>query len=91
MYAIILSSGYRKALKHIVRHKDFNAKKLEEVISALSRGEELGLKHRNHELKGKLVGLRECHIQNNMLLVYKVIKDNLILVLVDIGSHSDLF
>lgn len=36
-------------------------------------------------------GMRECHIQPDWLLIYKVIKDELILKLIRTGSHSDLF
>ncbi|EHD78403.1 DNA damage inducible protein [Streptococcus pneumoniae 459-5] len=36
-------------------------------------------------------GVRECHIQPDWLLVYKVDKEELILNLLRTGSHSDLF
>lgn len=36
-------------------------------------------------------GMRECHIQPDWLLIYKVIKDELILKLIRTASHSDLF
>ena len=34
---------------------------------------------------------RECHIEPDWLLVYKYLDDKLILVLVDTGSHSEVF
>ena len=40
---------------------------------------------------GELFGYRECHIKGDLLLIYKIEKENLILILVDIGSHSQLF
>ena len=91
MYTVILSSGYRKALKRIVRNKDFDHLKLETVVHVLECGQKLDQKYRDHGLKGQFEGLRECHVQNDILLVYQIIDDNLILLLVDIGSHSDLF
>ena len=91
MYAVILSSRYRRSLKRIVRHKDFNRTKLEEVVGILARGETLPQKYCDHELTGDLKGFRECHVQNDLLLVYQIIKDELVLVLVNLGSHSDLF
>ena len=36
-------------------------------------------------------GMRECHIEPDWLLVYKVYRDTLILKLIRTGSHSDLF
>ncbi len=91
MYAVILSSRYRRSLKRIRRHKDFSRIKLEEVIDILACSEKLHQKYSDHELTGNLKGFRECHIQNDLLLVYQIIKDELVLVLVNIGSHSDLF
>ena len=36
-------------------------------------------------------GMRECHIQPDWLLVYRIERENLILKLIRTGSHSDLF
>lgn len=91
MYTIILSSGYRKAIKRIVRHKDFDHLKLEAVIRVLEGGQKLDPKYLDHELKGDLKGFRECHIQNDILLVYQKEEGTLILLLVNIGTHASLF
>ena len=48
-------------------------------------------KHRDHELKGKYKGFRECHIQPDWLLIYLLENDVLTLTLVDTGTHADLF
>ena len=37
------------------------------------------------------INVRECHIQPDWLLIYKIYKDSLILKLIRTGSHSDLF
>ena len=60
-----------------------------EVMYKLLNDEELEEKYRDHNLKGKFDGYRECHIKPNLLLVYRIKDDAL--ELVDIGSHSDLF
>lgn len=57
----------------------------------LASGGTLAPRCRNHQLRGTLARLRECHVQSDVLLVYEVQDDVLILVLVDLGSHSDLF
>lgn len=36
-------------------------------------------------------GMRECHIQPDWLLVYKIVQEKLILKLIRTGTHSDLF
>ena len=61
------------------------------ISNKLIAGEKLEEKFRDHELKGDLQGERECHIAPDILLKYKYQKDILILLYIDIGSHSDLF
>jgi len=61
------------------------------VIIALSIGEKLEDKYKDHDLKGNWSGYRECHILPDWLLVYKYNNDDLILLLTRTGSHSDLF
>ena len=57
----------------------------------LARGEELPAKYKNHPLKGKYKGYYDCHILPDWVLIYKIEKERLILILFDIGTHSDLF
>ena len=64
---------YKLALK---RH--LNIDLLDDIIRALSRGETLPEKNKDHALSGDWIGHRECHIQPDWLLVYR-------------GTHSDLF
>ena len=68
-------------------------KKLEEVVSILCREEPLPQSYRDHALtnSGNYKGMRECHIEPDWLLIYKVVRDTLILKLIRTGSHSDLF
>ena len=49
---------YKLAMK---RHMDIGL--LDDIIRALSRGEKLPEKNKDHELTGDWVGHRECHIQ----------------------------
>lgn len=39
----------------------------------------------------RFMGCRECHIEPDWLLVYKKSKNDLILFLIETGTHSDLF
>lgn len=91
MYRVFPSSRYKKSLKRISQHKDFNIERLKGVISLLKNDEHLESQYRDHELKGEFAGIRECHIQNDILLMYRKEKDVLVLILVDIGTHSSLF
>lgn len=47
--------------------------------------------NRNHALTGNWIGYRECHIQPDWLLVYRIENDLLVLTLARTGTHSDLF
>ena len=73
------------------QHKNFDIKKLEEVIKLLVKDKVLPMQYRDHELKGEFKGIRECHVQNNILLLYTKQDDVLVLLLVEIGNHSSIF
>lgn len=64
---------------------------LEEVVARLALGEPLPDKNHDHALTGDWVGHRECHIQPDWLLIYRIEDDVLVLTLSRTGSHSDLF
>jgi mRNA interferase YafQ len=61
------------------------------AINILASAKSLPFGYRDHKLHGEYEGFRECHIQGDLLLVYKIEKKELVLVLIDIGSHSYLF
>ena len=62
---------------------------LKKIMEKLANEEELHEKHRDHKLTGNYVNHRECHIQPDWLLIYKI--DNEIITFVRTGTHSDLF
>ena len=64
---------------------------LEDIVSLLALGEPLPDKNKDHALTGDWVGHRECHIQPDWLLVYRVEENVLVLTLVRTGTHADLF
>ncbi len=91
MYLLFPSTQYKKSLKKLERSGKINRKKLDQVVDLLQQGKSLPKNYRDHALRGDLKEYRECHIQGDLLLVYKIENDQLILVLIDIGSHSQLF
>lgn len=90
MYEIVLSNRFRKDLK-LAAKRGYNIELLEQVVDTLAKGEALPLKNRDHDLTGNYSGFRECHIQPDWLLVYRIDGDDLILFLSRTGTHSDLF
>ena len=91
-YRIDYTSNFKKQYKKLVKQgKDLD--KLHNVIETLANGIELDKKYRNHNLINdkKYYDCKECHIEPDWLLVYRIINDELILLLVGTGSHSEIF
>ena len=55
---------------------------LEDIVSLLALGEPRPDKNKDHALSGDWVGHRECHIQPDWLLVYRVEENVLVLTMV---------
>ena len=89
MLALKSSALYRKDFKRIIR-RGLNTALLKEVIQQLLEQKPLDPKHLDHPSKGRYVGLRECHIQPDWLLIYEIDGVNLILTTTRTGTHDDL-
>jgi len=82
------SNSFLKDLKRCrKRNKDIG--KLESIVNLLQLHKALPIKHRDHPLIGNWKDHRECHIEPDWLLIYRV--KNGFLLLERTGSHSDLF
>lgn len=88
MRTVRYTSQFKKDLK-LVQRRGRNVVKLKEAIGTLARGESLDARYRDHALMGQFAGTRECHLQPDWLLIYRIIDEDLILVRT--GSHADLF
>lgn len=88
MLSVSYTNQFKKDIK-LVKKRHLDAEKLKEIISLLMNKQDLPLKNKDHQLKGSLKDFRECHIEPDWLLMYRVKQDELILVRT--GSHSDLF
>ncbi len=85
------SNRFEKAFRKVSQYRNFRQEKYEYAVSILISGLDLPKSFKDHELLGNKKGERECHIAPDILLIYKIEKDILILELLDIGSHSNLF
>lgn len=90
MLDIVLSNRFKKDLK-LAAKRGYDLDLLDAVVTNLAERRPLVEKYRDHELTGNYSGFRECHIQPDWLLVYRVEADELILFLSRTGTHSDLF
>ena len=92
MLKIEFTGQFKKDYKLAIK-RGCDQKELEKVIGLLANEQPLPAKYRDHELTTSrdYKNMRECHIDPDWLLVYKIMKETLILRLIRTGSHSDLF
>ena len=89
IYEVRTSKRYRRELRKI-RSRGKDESKLEAVVEILASGGTLPSDLSDHQLHGKWDGYRECHIEPNWLLVYRIYKNELILLLMSTGTHADV-
>jgi len=90
MLKIVPSNQFRKDLRQ-ARKRGLNLSALENVVNLLAAQQPLSPRHRDHFLTGDYASFRECHIQPDWLLIYRIDQDILELFLFRTGTHSDLF
>ena len=89
-YNIVISNQFKRDLK-LANKRGFDISKLKIVVDKLADGYNLESKYKDHNLIGEYTGYRECHIEPNWLLVYRIEQTELELFLFRTGTHSDLF
>ena len=89
-YIVKPTTQFKKDYKLAIKRR-LKIDLLEDVVTALAMGEPLPDTNKDHALTGNWVGHRECHIQPDWLLIYRIEDDVLVLTLARTGTHSDLF
>ncbi len=84
------TSQFKKDYKRAVK-RGLDISQLDEVIAKLALGIPLEEKNHDHDLSGRWIGHRECHVLPDWLLVYRIEDDILVLTLSRTGTHSDIF
>jgi len=79
---------FKKDVKRM-RKRGKDLEKIKAVIDLFVAGEPLPPKNRDHKLGGNWIGRRDCHIEPDWILIYKLTEDELLLERT--GTHSDLF
>jgi len=87
--AIVQTSQFKADIKKIAKSGKYDKNDFLAVINDLVNEKPLPAKYRDHDLGGKWIHHRECHIKPDWLLIYQLEKEKLCLVRT--GSHSDLF
>ena len=73
----------------LLQRRGKDIEKLKEILTALINQEPLAERYRDHPLKGNFKDRRECHVEPDWLLIYKLNNDEIIFERT--GRHSDLF
>lgn len=81
------TTRFKKDFKRM-RKRGRDTEKLKMLINLLVAEEPLPEHYRDHILVGNYVGRRECHIEPDWLLIYKLTATEIILERT--GSHADL-
>ena len=91
-YIVKETTAFKKSFK-TAKKRGRDMKKLEKVLYILANGQEIPLTYKDHQLinSKRYINCRECHIEPDWLLIYQIINGDLILLLVETGSRSDLF
>lgn len=88
MRSILYSNKFKKNMELMVkRGKD--AESIKAVIAVLTGGGVLDRKYKDHALTGNFAGFRNCHVEPDWLLIYRI--EDEILYLERTGTHADLF
>lgn len=90
MLEIVPSNQFKKDLK-LAKKRGCKLEHLQNVIDILVHEQKLDEKYRDHGLTGNYNGFRECHVEPDWLLIYRISQNTLELFLFRTGTHSDLF
>ena len=88
MLEVFVTNTCKKDLKK-AKKQNRNFSKFQNVVSLLQKGTPLPPSYMDHQLTGNYKHYRECHIEPDWLLMYKI--ENYELQLARVGSHSELF
>lgn len=87
-YRILTTTKFDRSVSRLAAD---DREKVEQVIGIIANGLTLPARYKDHPLKGNKRGVRDCHVKNDLVLLYVLDKDVLILTAVELGSHSSLF
>ena len=89
-YRIVATKRFQKDVKRCVK-RNLPMERLKETIKLLESTGELPPKYKPHKLSGQYEGKWECHVMPDWLLIWEQHDDELVLVMTNTGTHSDVF
>ena len=88
MRNLLRGAQFRRDVK-LAERRGKDLSKLRELILLLAQGQPLPPRYKDHPLSGDWKYFRDCHIEADWLLIYKIDGDDVYVVRT--GTHSDLF
>ena len=88
MLCTVYTNQFEKDLKKMLR-RGKDSEKIKAVITQLVSRTPLPAKYKDHPLIGNFKARRECHVEPDWLLVYRIADTKIFFERT--GSHSDLF
>jgi len=88
MLILATTRQFEKSAK-LMKKRGKDLSKLQKVVKTLIEQETLPEKYKDHKLTGNFRDYRECHIEPDWLLIYRITRTHLYLA--QTGTHSDLF
>lgn len=88
MLSVVYRNKFKKNLELMIR-RGKDPEKIKRVIIALVNEVPLDSSLRDHPLTGNFSGFRDCHIEPDWLLIYRI--ESGVLYLEKTGTHSDIF
>ena len=92
MLKLEFTTKFAKDLK-LMKARGYNEDLLWAVVDKLLKEEKLEPKYKDHQLVNSRnnKNMRECHIEPDWLLIYRIDENELLLIATATGSHADLF
>ena len=89
-YSVSFTKRFKKNVEQC-RKRGLQMDKLKTVLDILIENGTLPIEYRPHKLSGVLDSQWECHIQGDWLMTWEQNDNELTLLMLATGSHSDLF
>ena len=89
-YEVKYTARFKRDYKRMQR-RGKEMSKLLDVVDMLREGQVLPPQYQDHPLHGEYEGHRDCHIEPDLILIYRIDHGQLHLICLRLGTHSDLF
>ena len=90
MLDLRFTNQFKKDYK-LAQKRGYDLSEFQEIVDKLRNREPLDPKYKDHPLSNNWKNHRDFHLHPDVVVIYCIKNNNLILVMVRMGSHSDLF